>query len=317
MVTRFPQMDAADNLKLFTKLLRQYGGETSLDNLFTDNPSTQHEIPNITTGNIENAWFRINRKQISAFLPGLGICFDYNSGGICDRHCGKLHLCVDFLLSSCRRGSKCKLFHRLKNEHNVCVLRSLEIDGLAEEDVILYLKLKVHKNERTDPGSELEHCSSENDSDTFKEENSEQLHSKDSVSETKSTLQIVDKSISSDNRQAYGAESVEQKRATDNVEAIQDSRATDIRLKDTPAVTEEIILMKNGTNSDIKDRHVELMSEVRDKTLNSVSVLKFMLTQEKGRCGIEDFSEGTGMKDRDAAIRWISGPTGAEGLQAF
>ena len=310
-------MDAADNLKLFTKLLRQYGGETSLDNLFTDNPSTQHDIPNITTGNIENAWFRINRKQISAFLPGLGICFDYNSGGICDRHCGKLHLCVDFLLSSCRRGSKCKLFHRLKNEHNVCVLRSLGISGLAEEDVILYLKLKVHKNERTDPASELEHCSSENDSDAFKEENSEQLYGKNSVSETKSTLQIADNSISNDNRQAYGAESIEQKRATDNLKAIQDSRDTDIRLKDTPAVTEEFVLMENGTNNNIKNRHEKLMTEVRDETLNSVSVLKFMLIQEKGRCGIEDFSEGTGMKDRDAAIRWISDPTGQKVCKLF
>ena len=55
----------------------------------------------------------------------------------------------------------------------------LELAGWPKKDVILYLKLKVHKNERTDPASELEHCSSENDSDAFKEENSEQLYGKE------------------------------------------------------------------------------------------------------------------------------------------
>ena len=89
---------------------------------------------------------------------------------------------------------------------------------------------------------------------------------KNSVSETKSTLQIVDKSISNYNTQAFGAESVEQKRATDNVEVIQDSRDTDIRLKETPAVTEELVLMENCTNNDIKNRHEKLMSDVRDKS---------------------------------------------------
>ena len=309
-------MDAADNIKLFTKLLRQYGGETYLDNLFTDYPSAQQDIHNIKTGNIENSWFRINRKQISAFLPGLGICFDYNSGGICDRHCGKLHLCVDFLLSSCSRGSKCKLFHRLKNEHNVCVLRSLEIGGLAEEDVILYLKFKAHKNGRADPGSALEHCSSEKDSDAFKKENSEPLLGKDSVGETKNTLQVVDKSMSNYNSQTCGAGSIEQKRAIDHVEQIQESRDTYIKLKETPAITEELVLMENGTNNDIENRQLKSMT-VRDKTINSVSALKFLLTQENGRCGIDDFSKGTGMKDRDAAIRWINGPIGKKICKLF
>ena len=310
-------MDTADNLKLFAKLLRQYDGETSLDNLFTDHPSTQYIIPNITTGNIENAWFRINRKQISAFLPGLGICFDYSSGGICDRHCGKLHLCVDFLQSSCGRGSKCKLFHRLKNEHNLSVLRYLEIDGLAEEDIILYLKLKVHRNERTDPGSELQRCSSENNSDAIKEKNSEQSHGNDGIDEIKSSLQFVPRIISNDNRPAIGTESVKQKRTAENVEPMRDFRNTHVRVKDTPDFTNELIHVENGTNNTIENRNGKSITQDHDKSITSLSALKFLLKQEKGGCGIEDFSEGTGMKDCNATIRWINSARGQRVCKLF
>ena len=75
-------------------------------------------------------------------------CEEYSEGQPCTKHeCNDLHLCMCLFLGYCEKGAKCKLFHRLKNEHNNNIIG--KFPGLTEDDILLYLQVIQRQKEES------------------------------------------------------------------------------------------------------------------------------------------------------------------------
>ena len=135
---------------MFRTLVRTLGGRCSLSSVI--DIGKERELCNIIATD-DNPWFKIDGKQVSVCLPGLEICSKYSNGNPCNGDCGALHLCKNHLLGACNKGAKCKLFHRLKNDHNSGIFSRFHSEGLQEDEILFYLKQKLEHDDKCDSPS--------------------------------------------------------------------------------------------------------------------------------------------------------------------
>ena len=155
-LTLFDDMDEddVDEVELFRRILTKYGGQCEVTRLIDENPDlgTEDELNDLfddigDNESDESEWFQIDGEFVSLHLSGMEICCRYTRRPPCkDENCPKLHLCKFGVLGSCRHGAKCKFYHRLKSGPNVSKVQALEEDGLAEDDILQYLKIQLQKN---------------------------------------------------------------------------------------------------------------------------------------------------------------------------
>ena len=140
-------MNSSVKSELFRTLVKTLGGQCSLRSVI--DIGKEKDLCNIIATD-DNSWFKIDGKQVSVCLPGLEICSKYSNGNPCDGNCRTLHLCKNHLLGACNKGAKCKLFHRLRNDHNGSIYSRFYSEGLQEDDIILYLKQKLQHDQKCD-----------------------------------------------------------------------------------------------------------------------------------------------------------------------
>ena len=143
-------MNSSVKVELFQTLVKTFGGECPLSSVI--DIGKDRELCNIIASD-DNPWFKIDGKQVSVCLPGLEICSKYSNGNPCNGNCKTLHLCKNHLLGDCNKGAKCKLFHRLKNDHNNSIFSRFHSEGLQEDEILLYLKQKLQQDEKCDSPS--------------------------------------------------------------------------------------------------------------------------------------------------------------------
>ena len=81
-------------------------------------------------------------------LGGVHICEDYNDDQSCQKSdCDGFHLCDLAVKGRCEYGSKCKHYHNLHNVHSRNLMKKLQLSDLKDEDILLYLKLKLEEKE--------------------------------------------------------------------------------------------------------------------------------------------------------------------------
>ena len=78
------------------------------------------------------------------FGEGAELCNTYKKkkSSFCQKTCQNFHLCDFGLRGKCRYKVKCKFYHNLQNEHNRNLVTKLNLDDIADEDILSYLKLK-------------------------------------------------------------------------------------------------------------------------------------------------------------------------------
>ena len=144
------KINSSVKVELFQTLVKTFGCQCPLSSVI--DLGKDRELCNIIASD-DNPWFKIDGKQVSVCLPGLEICSKYSNGNPCNGNCKTLHLCKNHLLGDCNKGAKCKLFHRLKNDHNSSIFSRFHSEGLQEDEILLYLKQKLQQDEKCDSPS--------------------------------------------------------------------------------------------------------------------------------------------------------------------
>ena len=140
-------MNSSVKIELFRTLVKTLGGQCSLRSVI--DIGKEKDLCNIIATD-DNSWFKIDGNQVSVYLPGLEICSKYSNGNPCCGNCRTLHLCKNHLLGACNKGAKCKLFHRLRNDHNSSIYSRFHSEGLQEDEILLYLKQKLQHDQKCD-----------------------------------------------------------------------------------------------------------------------------------------------------------------------
>ena len=141
-----------DGVEIFRRILNKYGGRCDLSAFIIENPDlgTETELTelfeDIENDDDDSDWFRVEAGSISLHLVEMRVCPKYKRKMSCQNEsCNMLHLCTFGVLGSCNYGAKCKFYHRLKSGPNERIIKPLEDEGLTEEDLIQYLKMKLQQ----------------------------------------------------------------------------------------------------------------------------------------------------------------------------
>ena len=364
-------MNAMDKVDLFRTIVRRFGGQCDLNNI--SDTETQYKVQDLLF-NSADTWFRVEGRVISVYLPGLGICEEYSEGQPCTkRECNDIHLCTGLVLGSCEKGAKCKLFHRLKNEHNSNVIQ--KFPALTEDDILLYLqvilKQKVErKSEPKGTNLELEGTTVEPEGTNVGPERAsmEQIKSgkaKESSRRTRSRSrrrQQKLKKVSAKKERDVSKCAVENRKdvtdAHDDVIDARDEYVDDVnaavRISEenssvgneqmVPRETWKDLLSSNvGVNKEtyveikVLQEHIEttgvcssvegrqpvvksleeeriitmtcdssttpVRQQLGQRIIHRLNALKFLLKQERGVCGLTEFTEGVGFTAPEATIQ--------------
>ena len=77
------------------------------------------------------------------FGEDVELCKTYKKrSSFCQKTCQNFHLCDFGLEGNCYFKDTCKFYHSLQNEHNRNLVTKLNLDDIADEDILSYLKLK-------------------------------------------------------------------------------------------------------------------------------------------------------------------------------
>ena len=141
-----------DEVEIFRRILNKYGGRCDLSTFIIENPDlgTETELAelfeDIEKYNDDSDWFKVEAGTICLHLVEMKVCPKYQHKTSCqNQSCNMLHLCTFGVLGSCNNGAKCKFYHRLKSGPNEKIIKPLEDEGLTEEDLIQYLKVKLQQ----------------------------------------------------------------------------------------------------------------------------------------------------------------------------
>ena len=371
-------MNAMDKVDLFRTIVCRFGGQCDLNNI--SDTETQYKVQDLLF-NSADTWFRVEGRVTSVCLPGLGICEEYSEGHPCTKQeCNDLHVCTGLVLGSCEKGAKCKLFHRLKNEHNNNVIR--KFPGLTEDDILLYLQVILRKKEESkpepkgtsiepegtsvEPGGtsiELEGASVEPEGTGIEPEGTSVEPERASIEQIKSgkAKETLKRSRNSRRRQLK-LKKVSANRERDARDEAVDDVNTAVRISEenNSGGSDQTVLRetwKDQLSSNVggnKETHVEIKvlqehsettgsrsveggrqpeediitkasggrstsvgQETAQRTIHRLTALKFLLKQEKGVCGLKEFTEGVRFTDPEATLHWINSPTGQRVCKLF
>ena len=71
------------------------------------------------------------------------LCKTYKKkSSFCQKTCQNFHLCDFGLMGKCYYKDTCQFYHNLQNEHNRNLVTKLNLDDMADDDILSYLKLK-------------------------------------------------------------------------------------------------------------------------------------------------------------------------------